>query len=105
MRGVGKTSRAAIAGSRSKTKALAIVTAAMGAGLMARSAQATSGTWTGLANTNTWATAGNWTGGVPSSGNIATFKNAAGSGGAIIDLGSGVTVAAAQGSNSPQQVA
>ena len=64
------------------------------AAFCAATAQADSAAWIGTIDAN-WANLGNWDGtpvAVPGTGNTATFNGAAGAGGAVIDLGAGVTI-------------
>ena len=55
--------------------------------------QAANANWTGGGTDALWANTANWSASpVPGTGNTATFDAAAGAGGAVIDLGAGVTV-------------
>ncbi len=56
-------------------------------------AKAANANWTGGSTDALWSNTANWSATpVPGTGNTATFNAAAGAGGAVIDLGSGVTV-------------
>jgi autotransporter-associated beta strand protein len=67
----------------------ALVLQSLGTGTL----QAANATWTGAGTDALWSNAANWTvTPVPATGDTATFNAAAGAGGAVIDLGGGVTV-------------
>ncbi|MEI6653633.1 MAG: autotransporter-associated beta strand repeat-containing protein, partial [Verrucomicrobiota bacterium] len=74
---------------RSGSRNLAIALVSL---LAVNAASATSATWTGSTDA-LWATLTNWSANpVPGTGDTATFNAAAGLGGAVIDLGAGVTL-------------
>ena len=67
----------------------ALAAMALGSGI----AQAANANWTGGGTNALWSNTANWNASpVPGTGNTATFNAAAGAGGAVIDLGAGVTV-------------
>ena len=66
---------------------------ALAALLAAPAAHAVNANWTGGGSDALWSNTSNWSASpVPGTGNTATFNAAAGAGGAVIDLGAGVTV-------------
>jgi autotransporter-associated beta strand protein len=73
---------------------LRLFLALSGSSLLAiSSAYAVNANWTGGSSDALWSNTANWSASpVPGTGNTATFNAAAGAGGAVIDLGAGVTV-------------